>query len=211
MKPDTRLLIPIKNLEESKTSFSEKFSTEQRKRLTLSMLEDLLNVAEKVNEVKTAVVTPDNQVKEFVEKRETDVIEEPDIGLIRALDLAIGDSIDSGYNSVLIIPGDVPLIKAKNIKEILNFPKQNDHKVVITPSKENGTNALFLQPPDVIELKFGGESFPEHVKEARSRDIMPSIYRSENLERDIDKPADLIKVETLGQGTKTHEFLNSLK
>ncbi len=210
MKLDTRILIPIKNLSESKTTFSDKFSLDQRKELTLSMLEDLLSVAKKVKPVETAVVTPDNEVKEFVKKREAEVILEPDVGLNRALDIAIGESIDSGFGSVLIFPGDVPLIKPEDIQGILDLT-DDERSVVITPSKEKGTNALFLRPPDVIELKFGGESFPDHVKEARSKDIKPRIYRSENLERDIDEPSNLIKVETLGQGTKTHTFLNSLK
>ncbi len=210
MGKNTRLLIPIKNLEESKTSFSEEFSTEQRKNLTLSMLEDLLNVGKKVKAVDTTVVTPDSGVEDFVENQDINVIMEPDVGLNRALDIAIGDSIDSGFDSVLILPGDVPLIKPEDVEEILNLAN-GKRSVVITPSKENGTNALFLHPPDVMELKFGGESFPEHVKEAQSRDIKPKIYRSENLERDIDDPTNLIKVETLGKGTRTHEFLNSLK
>ncbi len=210
MGKNTRLLIPIKNLEESKTSFSEEFSTEQRKNLTLSMLEDLLNVGKKVKAVDTTVVTPDSGVEDFVENQDINVIMEPDVGWNRALDIAIGDSIDSCFDSVLILPGDVPLIKPEDVEEILNLAN-GKRSVVITPSKENGTNALFLHPPDVMELKFGGESFPEHVKEAQSRDIKPKIYRSENLERDIDDPTNLIKVETLGKGTRTHEFLNSLK
>ncbi len=210
MSSDNRLLIPIKKLEESKTSFSENFSVEQRKTLTLSMLEDLVNVAEKVDSVETAVVTPDSKVKEFVEERDTDVIMEPDVGLIRALNIAIGDSIDSGFDYVLIMPGDVPLVRSEDVEEILDSAA-GEQCVVITPSKENGTNALLLHPPDVIDLKFGGESFPDHVKEARSRGVKFRVYRSERLERDIDVPSDLIKVESLGKGTKTYEFLDSLK
>lgn len=210
MNAETRVVIPVKRLEESKTSFSDIFSEEQRRKLTLSMLEDILKVARQVDEIETIVVTPDENVMDFVKDLGFKTISEPDIGLNRALELAIGDSIDSDFTQVLIIPADVPLISSEDIVNILELAPQ-DKGIVITPSEEKGTNALLLHPPDVIDLNFGGESFPEHVKAAKSRVAEIRLFRSENLERDIDEPPDLIKVETLGKGTNTHAFLNSLK
>lgn len=210
MKKEVQLIVPVKRLEEAKTSLSEVLSEDQRKELTLAMIMDVLESADRVEEVSPMVVTPDEDVVDFVEEKNVECVLEPGVGLNRALELAIEESMDSGFEKVLIVPSDIPLIRPKDIRKILDLASE-DKNVVITPSKENGTNALFLQPPDVIDLKFGGKSFPDHVKEARSRKIKPRIYRSENVERDIDHPSDLLKAETLGKGTKTHSFLDSLK
>lgn len=210
MSLKTRTIIPVKRLEESKTSFSEVLSDEQRKELTLSMLEDILRITQKVEKITTTVVTPDRTVINFVEKKGIGTIQEPDIGLNRALEMAIKKTIEANFQQVLIIPADIPLIRPKDIGGILDLAS-GERSVVITPSEENGTNALLLRPPDVIGFRFGGESFPEHVKAARSREVGIRIYRSVYVERDIDNPSSLIKIETLGKGTKTHDLLNSLK
>ncbi len=210
MSSNTRVIIPIKKLKDSKTSFSEKFTTEQRKELTISMLNDMLKTLKKVGEADPLVITPDEKVEKLMEQREIPNIKEPDIGLNKSLDMAIKKSIESDYDSVLILPGDLPLISSEDIENIFDMGKRSQG-VVLTPSKENGTNALFLRPPDIIDLKFGGESFFDHVREATERDITPRLYRSDNLERDMDRPEDLAKVEALGEGTETHDFLRNFK
>ena len=210
MSSDTRVIIPIKKLEDSKTSFSHKFTLEQREELTISMLNDMLKTIEEVDEVDPLVITPDERVEELMEQRDIPNMKEPDIGLNGSLEMAIDDSIESGYDSVLILPGDLPLIKQEDIEEILDSGK-GSQGVVLTPSKENGTNALFLKPPDIINLGFGGESFFDHVREATEQNITPRLYRSESLERDMDKPEDLAKVEAIGEGTETHNFLRKFK
>ncbi len=210
MDSKTQVIIPVKKLEDSKTSFSDILTEGERGELTLAMLEDILRAVQSVEGVESLVVTPDEEVMSFVERLGNDYMEEPGVGLIRALNLAIGESIDSGFQEVLILPSDVPMVRPEDIENILE-KASGERSVVITPSEENGTNALLLRPPDVMDLQYGGESFPEHVKEARSRDIDFQIYRSENLERDIDAPPHLLKVETRSKGTKTHSFLDTLK
>ncbi len=210
MTPETRLIIPVKDLQKTKATFTDVLTDEQRREMTLSMLEDILSVSREVQKIEPVVVTPDETVEKFVQDLGFDNILEPDVGLNRALEIAIGDSVESKFKQVLILPADVPLIKSEDIEGILDLAS-GDRAMVITPSKEKGTNALLLRPPDLIDLKFGGESFSDHIEEARSRNISPRIYRSENLERDIDTPPDLLKVETMGKGSKTHSFLIDFK
>ena len=106
------------------------------------------------------------------------------------------------------MPGDLPLLRAADIENMAAMATAK-REVVMAPSKANGTNALFLRPPSVMDLKFGGESFPLHVAEAVRVGVKPRIYRSETVAFDIDEPEDLLKIETLGLGTRTHEFLLS--
>lgn len=210
MSSRTRIIIPVKELGKAKATFAEILSDELRRELVLSMLEDMLNAIQRVETVEAVVVAPDKEVENFAKNLKTDVVLEPGVGLNRALEMAIGESIDLNFSQILILPADLPLIEPEDINSILDLVS-GDRAVVITPSKENGTNALLVKPPDLMNLQFGGESFPDHVEEARSRGVKPRIYRSENIERDIDKPPHLLKLETLGKGTKTHLFLNNLK
>ncbi|MFP4005604.1 MAG: 2-phospho-L-lactate guanylyltransferase [Candidatus Hadarchaeia archaeon] len=206
----TRLIVPVKRLQMSKTSFSGVFSEDQRKKFTLVMLEDILNVVEQVEELEPSVVTPDDEVAEFAKERGVMFKLEPNLGLNGALKIAISQSIEDGCDQVLILPVDVPLVRSRDLENILDLA-EGDRCVVATPSEEKGTNALLLRPPDILDLRFGGESFPDHISEARSRGINLEVYFSDCLKRDMDSPEDLLKVETLGKGSRTHSWLSEVK
>lgn len=210
MVSETRILIPVKNLKDAKTSFSEVLSDEERREFTLFMLEDVLETASRVEGAELAVVTPDEDVMDFVENNEIETIFDSGFGLNAALEDAIQETVELGFREVLIIPADVPLMKTTDIESILDMASE-DQSVVIAPSKEEGTNALLMRPPDIINIHFGGKSFPEHVRECVDRGVEFQVYESERLARDIDNPKDFLRVETLGAGTKTHSFLSSLK
>ena len=136
-------------------------------------------------------------------------VAEPGLELNEALKLAINRALSEGATSVLVVPADLPFLKSVDIENLIAMASAS-RDVVIAPSKAKGTNALFLRPPDLINLRFGGESFSLHVKEASRVGVRPRIYRSPTVALDIDEPADLLSVETLGLGTRTHDFLRSI-
>jgi len=174
----TWAIIPVKRLNEAKSSLSSAFTPEQRQRLVLSMLEDVLNAVHQAPSIFSAiVVSPDEKVLSFARLHGAEGVAEPGLGLNEALKVAVRHSISKGADSVLILPADLPLLKSADVENIIamaSAPKD----VVIAPSKARGTNALFLRPPDLINLRFGGESFPLHLKEASQAGVKPRIYRS---------------------------------
>lgn len=207
----TWAIIPVKRLSEAKSSLSAVLAPEQRRRLVLSMIADVLRVVHQATSIaKAAVVSPDERVMSFARLHGAVGVAEPGLGLNEALKLAIRHTISKGADSVLILPADLPLLKSTDIENLIAMAS-GPKDVVIAPSKAKGTNALFLRPPDLINLRFGGESFPLHVKEASQAGVRPRIYRSPTVALDIDDPEDLLSVETLGLGTRTHEFLHSLR
>ena len=207
----TWAIIPVKRLSDAKSSLSEALNPEQRQRLVLAMLADVLNAVRQAPSLSgAAVVSPDEKVLDFARLHGAADVAEPGLELNAALKLAIERVVGQGATSVLIIPGDLPLLKGIDI-ENLTAMATAQREVVIAPSKAKGTNALLLRPPDIIGLRFGGESFPLHVREATRAGVKPRIYRSQTVALDIDGPEDLLKMETLGLGTRTHEFLRSLK
>ncbi len=203
----TWAVIPVKRLDEAKSSFNGVFSAEGRRKLVLAMLADMLNAVRGAPSIAgTAVVSNGRMVLDFASRAGAVAVVEKDLGLNGALKLAIKNVVTLGATSVLLLPGDLPLLKSADLENI-NDMAASKRDVVIAPSKANGTNALLLKPPEIMGLKFGGESFPLHVAEALRAGIKPRIYRSETVAFDVDEPEDLLRVETGGLGTKTRDFL----
>jgi 2-phospho-L-lactate guanylyltransferase len=208
---NTWAIIPVKRLSEAKSSLSGILGSKQRQQLVLSMLADVLNAVKQASSLSgAAVVSPDKKVLDFARLHGAADIVKSGLELNGALKSAIKYIVGRGATSVLIIPGDLPLLKGADI-ENLTAMATAQRDVVISPSKTNGTNALLIRPPDLIDLRFGGESFPLHAQEAFRAGVKPRIYRSPSVATDIDEPADLLSIETLGLGTRSHDFLFSLE
>ncbi|MEM0358937.1 MAG: 2-phospho-L-lactate guanylyltransferase [Hadesarchaea archaeon] len=202
------ILLPVKHLSKAKSSFEKVLSPEERKELVLCMLSDMLAVLSGV-EMRKVVVSPDEEVLRFASERGAEGLKEPGLELNLALSLAVEKAVREGMEEVLILPADLPFLRVKDVEGIRGMAS-SQREVVIAPSKTRGTNALFLRPPNVIPLRFGGESFPLHVRESLRVGITPKIYQSDTVATDVDEVEDLLKAGTLGLGTRTLDFLLSL-
>jgi len=68
--------------------------------------------------------------------------------------------------------------------------------VVIAPDrKQEGTNALLVCPPDLIDFKYGKGSFEKHSHQARQVGARLEICNLPSLELDLDEPEDLALME----------------
>jgi 2-phospho-L-lactate guanylyltransferase len=173
------------------------------------MLADILDVLGKTSVDRVLVVSPDNEVLNFASKHGAVGLKEPGVKLNEALRLAIRHAMAKGAASVLIVPADVPALKTSDIEKILEMASST-REIIIAPSSTNGTNALLLRPPDVMDVHFGGESFPIHLARAREAGVKPKTYRSQTTAVDIDEVADLANIKSQAQGTRTYQFLQSL-
>jgi len=202
------VLLPVKSLSRAKSSFEGILTPEERRELVLCMLTDMLRVLSQAG-VEKMVVSPDEEVLRLASSLGARTFREPGLELNLALSLARGRAMGEGAREVLILPADLPFLRVRDVEE-LRGRAEGEREVVLSPSRTLGTNALLLRPPDVIPLRFGGESFPLHVRESLRAGIRPKIYRSPTLATDVDGVEDLLAAETLGLGTRTREFLLSL-
>jgi 2-phospho-L-lactate guanylyltransferase len=100
-----------------------------------------------------------------------------------------------GAHAVLVLPADLPLIKAINIKSLLKRGN-NPPVVVIAPDRrKDGTNGLFINPAGLIEYGYGPGSFKCHSERATQSGARLEIIYSPNIGLDLDLPEDL---EALG-------------
>jgi len=86
------------------------------------------------------------------------------------------------------------LVRANDIEEVLaQIPEDAAAPfALLVPSHDQlGTNALLLAPPDIIELRFGYDSFNFHMSQVRARGLPVHFYENEHIALDIDEPKDL--------------------
>ena len=202
------ILLPVKSLSRAKSSFEGILTPEERRELVLCMLIDMLRVLSEV-EMRKVVISPEEEVLRQASSWGAKTLREPGLELNLALSLGMERAVREGAGEVLILPADLPFLRAEDVEGIRERAT-GEREVVISPSRTLGTNALLLRPPGVIPLRFGGESFPLHVRESLRTGIRPKIYRSPTVATDVDGVEDLLRAETMGLGTRTRDFLLSL-
>ena len=205
----TFALIPVKKLSKSKERLSMVFKPEERKRFVLSMLEDILRVTSSSVLHQTVVIGSDRIVQLVAEKFDAYFLPESGGGLNDALRYAVSLCEKRGAKAVLILPADIPLMKERDLNEIIHLSWKAS--VVISPSMDGGTNALMLKPPNVIKTCFGPRSFKKHIDEALKKGIPVRVYRSPGISLDIDSIQDLKTLLKVGKGKACHRFLMQIK
>ncbi|HUK85704.1 MAG TPA: 2-phospho-L-lactate guanylyltransferase [Candidatus Acidoferrum sp.] len=200
-------VVPVKHLDASKKRLSSVLTPKDRRNLTLVMLEDVLSAIKASTVQKTIVVGSDIAVRRLAEKFLAFYIDEETTGL----NLAVLNSIDwcmrEGADSVLVLPADVPLISPKDINTIIALGNYKEPIVVLSPSNNGGTNALFQKPPQVIIAQFGPRSFDKHMKQARSKGISLKLHYSSSVALDIDSEQDLKRLLETQNNTRSKQFL----
>src|SRR3990172_28777 len=65
-----------------------------------------------------------------------------------------------GVSAVLVLPADLPLLAGEDVQSLIAHA-QNPPVVAIAPDRhQQGTNALLITPPGLIEYEFGPEASP---------------------------------------------------
>lgn len=101
-----------------------------------------------------------------------------------------------GADTVLVLPGDVPLISTDDLHALLDGAGQASKAVVVGASQDGqGTNALLLRPPEVIAPGFGPPSVGRHVQAGLAAGAHTVVCRGLGLALDVDTPADLALLE----------------
>jgi 2-phospho-L-lactate guanylyltransferase (CobY/MobA/RfbA family) len=109
----------------------------------------------------------------------------------------------AGFEAVLIVPGDLPLVRATDIEQLLaQVPESASAPfALLVPSHDRlGTNALLLAPPDVITLRFGYDSFTFHLMQVKAQGLPIRYIENEHIALDIDEPKDFDRLLSCAPG-----------
>jgi 2-phospho-L-lactate guanylyltransferase len=103
--------------------------------------------------------------------------------------LGIAEARRRGARRVLLVPGDCPLLDAAELDRLLDDAGPG---VTVVPDRHGtGTNALVLDPPDVMAPSFGPGSCERHATLARAAGAEVRVVRVPSLAFDVDTPDDV--------------------
>ena len=190
-------LIPIKGFANAKQRLSALLSEPERALLAETMLRDVLRQTLLARGLaSTFVVTGNERVREIASALGAQVImEEKERGETEAVTFALAAMKRKGIQAALIIPADIPLLRARDIELVLEQASKHDGFspfALLVPSHDRmGTNALLLAPPDLIQLRFGHDSFSYHLSQVAAQELPLRVLENERIALDIDEPRDL--------------------
>jgi 2-phospho-L-lactate/phosphoenolpyruvate guanylyltransferase len=189
-------LLPVKGFRHAKQRLTSLLDAAEREIFAETMFRDVLGAVQSARGLAgTFVVTGDDRVAAIAASSGVDVIrEQVESGETGAVDFARGELKKTGCQAVLILPGDLPLVRSADIEQILNHVPDGAVApfALLVPSHDRmGTNALLLAPPDVIKLRFGHDSFNFHMSQISAQGLAPRFLENERIALDIDEPKDL--------------------
>lgn len=110
--------------------------------------------------------------------------------------LGLDFALERGAGAALLLSSDLPLVRPPDITELLAQARVlGSPAVVAAPATgRGGTNALYLSPPDTLELHFGDDSLARFQADAEQRGVAFALFESPALALDLDEPADLAEL-----------------
>jgi 2-phospho-L-lactate guanylyltransferase len=187
MKPKLWVVIPVKPLRDSKTRLAGTLDPLRRRALVRFLLGRTLRIVRQSRAASGClVISRDPEVLQLARRAGAASLRETRPGLNAALKQAASRL----RGTMLVLPVDLPLLDRLALAALLQ-PGPGRVAAIAPDRAGRGTNALLLQPPGLIECRFGADSFARHLDALRAAGVAPRIVKRRELGLDIDTPADL--------------------
>jgi 2-phospho-L-lactate/phosphoenolpyruvate guanylyltransferase len=186
-------VLPVKRFAAAKRRLATGLDDERREALVAAMLGDSLEAIGKARAIeRTIVVSGEPRAADLAAAAKVDLVPDPDdAGHSEAALAGIAEADRGGASSVVLLPGDCPLLDPRELDRLLTAVPER--YVAVVPDRHGtGTNALVLAPPTAIRPAFGEGSCARHVAAAREVDIPFAVEEVRSLGLDLDTPADII-------------------
>jgi len=204
-------LVPFKCFTRAKKRLRSRFSDADVEEIGRAMLADVLSALRGAQLDAVAVLTDDTAVAEVARSAGAHVqVRAPDPGLNPAIELGSAELARQGFDAVLVVLGDLPLLQAGDIDRVLAHARACD--VLVVPAADGGTAMLYRSPPDCIAAGFGPDSAEVHLARARAAGL--SVVRfdalPEDLRVDLDTPEDAERLLRSQRPCRTRSVLEKL-
>jgi 2-phospho-L-lactate guanylyltransferase len=186
-------ILPVKRFEAAKQRLALGVDEQRRRELIEAMVADVLEAITAARNVeRTIVVTSEPAARELALAAGVEAIPDAaDAGHVQAALTGIAQAETEGAGSVVLLPGDCPLLDPRELDRLLTAVPAR--YVGIVPDRHGtGTNALVLSPPGAIVPAFGEGSCARHVAAAREAGVPFGVEELPSLGLDLDTPADVI-------------------
>jgi 2-phospho-L-lactate guanylyltransferase len=186
------ILIPVKSLTNAKQRLASVLDQATRTELAQAMLLDVIETLYAwANRPDVGIVTSDPFALELARRFEFQIIpDHANRSETDAIEMATRVCETRGADSTLVIPGDIPLVRASELEQILQAAPA-EGSVLVPAADGRGTNAVWRRPPGVFPLRFGNDSFKPHLAAARATQKPCVVLSLPGIALDVDNPSDL--------------------
>ena len=202
-------VVPVKELDRAKERLAPLLSTELRRALMLTMLEDVLGaLAEAPGLEGLAIVTVDPAARQMAMRYGARIIEAgARDGHSGAVAAAARLLAEEGQPGMLTLPGDIPLVTPGEIIRLLAAHRLAPAFTIAPSRDERGSNAIVCSPPEAVPLRFGEDSYFPHLRAAEACGIRPTVQRLPGIALDVDTPEDLAAFALVPSPTRARALL----
>jgi 2-phospho-L-lactate guanylyltransferase len=202
-------VIPVKETSTAKQRLAPALAAGLRQALALAMLEDVLAALAAVRSLagRLLVTTDEAAVRLAARYDAICIADGADDGHTGAVMAAAQRLSREGRSGMLTLPGDIPLVTAGEIAQLLAAHRPAPSFTIAPSHDEKGSNAILMSPPAAVPLRFGDDSFFPHLAAAEACGIRPTVMRLSGIALDIDNPSDLAHFARLGSRTRAGLWL----
>lgn len=187
------VIVPVKPLRRGKSRLAGVLSEEERTLLNYTMLVNILTNLKEVQGIDTVlVVSRDTAALSLAREHGARTVQEesrPELNtaLQRATEVAKMYSAEG----VLVLPADLPMVKAEDIQDFIRLCKAPPELIIAPDRRKDGTNAFLVRPVGIVPYSYGPGSYQRHLKYAEEHQIQITVCGNPAFELDIDYPEDL--------------------
>lgn len=202
-------VVPVKETSAAKQRLAPVLPPPLRQALALAMLEDVLAALAEVSGLAgRLIVTTDVAARRLAARYDCVCMTEgAGDGHTGAVTAAVRCLAREGHDSMLTLPGDIPLVTTAEIGHLIAAHLPAPSFTIAPSHDQRGSNAILLSPPDAVGLRFGEDSFFPHLAAAEARGIVPTVVNLPGIAFDIDNPADLAHFARLRSHTRAGRLL----
>jgi 2-phospho-L-lactate guanylyltransferase len=194
-------LVPVKPLRTAKSRLAEVLSDAARERLARDLLTRTLGVLSGARGLSgVAAVSRDPEVSAIAAAHGALPLGETSSLLDAIIDGGLDALRARGASSALVVLSDLPELLADDLARMIEVGAR--YPLVIAPdARDEGTNALFIAPPDRMRTCFGRQnSFRAHQERAASLGIEAAVLRAPSLAFDLDTADDYARFSAARSG-----------
>jgi 2-phospho-L-lactate/phosphoenolpyruvate guanylyltransferase len=187
-------IVPVKPLRRGKSRLAGVLTDEERTSINNTMLGNTLKALKETPEVDhLLVVSRDQSALALARDYEAKTLQEDGTSDNLNMALTRATIVAQIYSAqqILILPADLPLINPDNIQGLIKLACDPPVMVIAPDRRHEGTNALLINPPGLIEYQFGVDSFARHTLQAQHYKIRVEVLELQEFGLDLDLPEDL--------------------
>jgi len=204
------ILVPVKNLHNAKQRLSSLLDSATRIELAHAMLSDVLGAVADFGCHDGSLGTSDPFALELAKHYGFEIIrDDSNGGETQAIAMATDACASHGVETTLVLPGDIPLIEANDVRAIYESAPSRG-SVLVPSSDKRGSNAVLRRPAGLFPLRFGNDSFMPHLAAAIATDTSCVVLSLPRIGLDIDTPEDLLQLEQSPGEKRSQRLARSL-